>query len=184
MKLNIHTIIHPIIQKLAYEIMHEKTYEKSINTNNEKTLGMLIFYETLRKWLKIDSVYIKKVDILKKELFLNQSEKYLIITNIIECYNILSEVQKILPKTYLKHIDFYNKNNEFICNTKLEEYKIIIFEKFLINYNIIETINYLNSKYKINLSGIKIVCVTCNSNILKSIAQKYPYLNIYTTKII
>nr|YP_010195639.1 hypothetical protein LK149_pgp005 [Gracilaria baiana]UAD83036.1 hypothetical protein [Gracilaria baiana] len=183
MRLNIHTLIHPTIQKLAYEIIYQKSHKKLKDTNNEKTLGMLIFYEILRKWLKIDNIYIKKVDILKEKCLLNQLDKYLIMTNIIECYNILADVQRILPESYLKHIDFNNLNNNFYCNEKLEEYKIIIFEKFLKNYGIIEIINYLQKNNQINLNHVKIICLTYNNNILKYLAKKYPQLNIYTVKI-
>nr|YP_009510538.1 hypothetical protein [Gracilaria caudata]AXI96211.1 hypothetical protein [Gracilaria caudata] len=180
MGLNIHTLIHPIIQKLAYEII----YQKPQNTDSEKTLGMLIFYETLRKWLKIDHIYIKKVDSLKESCFSNQLDKYLIITNIIECYNILGEIERILPQSYVKHIEFHKANEVSNYNQKLTEYKIIIFEKFLKNYGIINIINYLHKHNITNLNHVKIICVTCNQNILKYIAQKYPQLNIYTTKII
>nr|YP_009019552.1 uracil phosphoribosyltransferase [Gracilaria salicornia]AHH24520.1 uracil phosphoribosyltransferase [Gracilaria salicornia]UAD87708.1 hypothetical protein [Gracilaria salicornia] len=184
MKLNIHTLMHPSIQKLAYEIIYQKSHKQLQNTDNEKILGMLIFYETLRKWLKIDNIYIKKVDILKESYLLNHLDKYLIITNIIKCYNILADVHKILPQSYLQHIDFDSVNNIFDYNERLQEYKIIIFEKFLKNYTIIELINYLHKNNKINLNHVKIICITSNSNILKYIAQKYPQLNIYTIKII
>nr|UAD87913.1 hypothetical protein [Gracilaria textorii] len=183
MRLNIHTLIHPTIQKLAYEIIYQKSHKKLHHTDNEKTLGILIFYEILRKWLKIDNIYIKKVDFLKERRLFNQLDKYLIITNIIECYNILADVHRILPEPYLKHIDFNNINNSFYYNEKLQEYKIIIFEKFLKNYGIIEIINYLQKNNQINLNHVKIICLTCNSNILKYLAKKYPQLSIYTIKI-
>nr|YP_010198097.1 hypothetical protein LK227_pgp005 [Gracilaria multipartita]UAD86513.1 hypothetical protein [Gracilaria multipartita] len=183
MRLNIHTLIHPTIQKLAYEIIYQKTRKKLQDTDNEKTLGMLIFYEILRKCLKIDNIYIKKVDVLKEKRLLNQLDKYLIVTNITECYNMLADVQRILPESYLQHIDFNNINNTFYCNEKLQEYKIIIFEKFLKNYGIIEIINYLQKNNQINLNHVKIICLTCNNNILKYLAKKYPQLSIYTIKI-
>uniref|UniRef100_A0AAU7YPL2 Uracil phosphoribosyltransferase n=1 Tax=Gracilaria hainanensis TaxID=2871843 RepID=A0AAU7YPL2_9FLOR len=184
MELNIHRLIHPTIQKLAYEIIYQKSHTQLKNTDNEKTLGMLIFYETLRKWLRIDNIYIKKVDILKESYLLNHLDKYLIMTNIIKYYNIITDVQKILPESYLQHIDFDDINNIFNYNEKLQEYKIIIFEKFLKNYAIIDMINYLQKNNEINLNHVKIICITCNNNILKHIAQKYPQLNIYTIKII
>nr|YP_010196667.1 hypothetical protein LK223_pgp006 [Gracilaria cervicornis]UAD84064.1 hypothetical protein [Gracilaria cervicornis] len=183
MRLNIHTLIHPTIQTLAYEIIYQKSHKQPQYTDNEKTLGMLIFYEILRKWLTIDHIYIKKVDILKEKHLLNQLDKYLIITNIIECYNMLADVQRILPKSYLKHIDFNNINNTFYYNEELQKYKIIIFEKFLKNYGIIEIINYLQNSNQINLNHVKIVCLTCNNNILKYLAKNHPQVNIYTIKI-
>nr|UAD84268.1 hypothetical protein [Gracilaria changii] len=179
MKLNIHKLIHPIIQKLAYEII----YQKPQTTDQEKILGMLIFYETLRKWVKIDNIYIKKVDVLKESYFSNQLDKYLIITNIIECYNILADVKRILPQSYIKHIELDKINNVFSYTQKLQEYKIIIFEKFLKKHGIINIINYLQKHHVTNLNHVKIICITCNNNILKYIAHKYPQLNIYTTKI-
>nr|YP_063544.1 uracil phosphoribosyltransferase [Gracilaria tenuistipitata var. liui]AAT79619.1 uracil phosphoribosyltransferase [Gracilaria tenuistipitata var. liui] len=184
MQLNIHILTHPIIRKLAYEITYKNSYEEPVHTDSEKILGMLIFYEISRNWVKIDNLYIKKVDIFKEDYVSNQLDKYLIITNIIECHNILTDINKILPKTYLRHIDLYSTNNQVKYYTKQQEYKIIIFEKFLKNYNIIETINYLQRKDKINLNNIKIVCITCDDNFLKYLAQKYPTLNVYTTKII
>nr|YP_010196874.1 hypothetical protein LKZ11_pgp005 [Gracilaria cliftonii]UAD84678.1 hypothetical protein [Gracilaria cliftonii] len=180
MVLNIHTIVHPVIQKLAYEIIYQKPH----NTDSEKTLGMLIFYETLRKWLRIDNIYIKKVDVLKESYFSNQLDKYLIIANIIECYNMLADIQRILPESYVKHVEFHKANEIFSYKQKLKEYKIIIFEKFLKSYGIIDIINHLYKHNITNLNHVKIVCVTCNNNILKYVAQKYPQLNIYTTKII
>nr|YP_009510947.1 hypothetical protein [Gracilaria gracilis]AXI96620.1 hypothetical protein [Gracilaria gracilis] len=183
MGLNIHTLIHPTIQQLAYEIIYQKSHHKLEHRNNEKTLGMLIFYETLRKWLKIDNIYIKKVDMLQESYLSNQFDKYLIITNIIECYNILADIERILPESNLQHIDL-NDINRINYHKKLKEYKIIIFEKFLKNYAIIEIINYLQRNNKINLNDVKIICLTCSNNILKYLAKKYPQLNIYTIKII
>nr|YP_010198505.1 hypothetical protein LK148_pgp005 [Gracilaria pachydermatica]UAD86921.1 hypothetical protein [Gracilaria pachydermatica] len=185
MRLNIHTLIHPTIHKLAHEIIYQKSHNKLQHTDNEKTLGMLIFYEILRKWLKINNIYIKKVDVLKERHLLNKLDKYLILTNIIECYNILADIPRILPEPYLKHIDFnnININNSFYSNENLQEYKIIIFEKFLKNYGIIEIINYLHKNNQIDLNHIKIICLACNSNILKYLAKKHPQLSIYTIKI-
>nr|YP_009244562.1 uracil phosphoribosyltransferase or UMP pyrophosphorylase [Agarophyton chilense]AMK96804.1 uracil phosphoribosyltransferase or UMP pyrophosphorylase [Agarophyton chilense]ASP44699.1 uracil phosphoribosyltransferase [Agarophyton chilense]UAD84470.1 hypothetical protein [Agarophyton chilense] len=184
MQLNIHILTHPIIRKLADEITYKNSYEEPISNDSEKILGMLIFYETLRKWLKIDNLYIKKVDIFKESYFSNQLDKYLIITNIIECHNILADVNKIIPKAHLRDMNLYSKITPINYYTEQQEYKIIIFEKFLKNFNIIKTINYLQNNDEINLNNIKIVCITCNNNILKYIAQKYPRLNVYTTKII
>nr|YP_010198301.1 hypothetical protein LK226_pgp005 [Gracilaria ornata]UAD86717.1 hypothetical protein [Gracilaria ornata] len=183
MRLNIHTLIHPTIQKLAYEIIYQKSHKKLQDTNSEKTLGMLIVYEILRKYLKIDNIYIKKVDVLKERRLLNQLDKYLFITNLIECYNMLADVQRILPECSLKHIDFNNIHNTFYCDEKLQEHQIIIFEKFLKNYGIIEIINYLQKNNQINLNHVRIICLTCNKNILKYLAKKYPQLSIYTIKI-
>nr|UAD87301.1 hypothetical protein [Gracilaria pacifica] len=184
MGLNIHTLIHPTIQKLADEIIYQKSYQPFECKNNEKTLGMLIFYETLRKWLKIDNIYIKKIDMLQESHLSNQLDKYLVITNIIECYNILADVERILPESYLQHIDLNDINAISNYHKKLKEYKIIIFEKFLKNYAIIEIINYLQINNKINLNDVKIICLTCSNNVLKYLAKKYPQLNIYTIKII
>nr|YP_010199495.1 hypothetical protein LK036_pgp012 [Gracilariopsis tenuifrons]UAD89353.1 hypothetical protein [Gracilariopsis tenuifrons] len=190
MQLNIHIIIHPIIQKLANEIIYHKSYKNKIYNENEKTLGILILYETLRTWIKIYNFYIKKVSFLKEGNYINRHEKYLIITNLIEYHNFIVEAQKILPKTFLKHIDFSRNNthNEYILNNidshDLVKYKIIIFEKFLNNYTIIQLLNYLSKNSKLNLDTIKIICITCNHKVLKEIGKKYPKLSIYTTKII
>nr|YP_009511356.1 hypothetical protein [Gracilariopsis longissima]AXI97233.1 hypothetical protein [Gracilariopsis longissima]UAD89149.1 hypothetical protein [Gracilariopsis longissima] len=190
MQLNIHIIIHPIIQQLANEIIYHKSYKNKIYNENEKTLGILILYETLRTWIKTYNFYIKKVSFLKEGNYINRHEKYLIITNLIEYHNFIVEAQKILPKTLLRHIDFSSNNthNEYILNNidsyEVLKYKIIIFEKFLNNYTIIQLLNSLSKNSKLNLDTIKIICITCNHKMLKEIAKKYPKLNIYTTKII
>nr|YP_009237858.1 uracil phosphoribosyltransferase [Gracilariopsis lemaneiformis]YP_009294738.1 uracil phosphoribosyltransferase [Gracilariopsis chorda]AJO68539.1 uracil phosphoribosyltransferase [Gracilariopsis lemaneiformis]AML79938.1 uracil phosphoribosyltransferase [Gracilariopsis lemaneiformis]AOM66998.1 uracil phosphoribosyltransferase [Gracilariopsis chorda]UAD88944.1 hypothetical protein [Gracilariopsis chorda] len=190
MQLNIHIIIHPIIQQLANEIIYHKSYKNKIDNENEKTLGMLILYETLRTCIKIYNFYIKKVFFLKEGNYINKHEKYLIITDLIRYHNFIIETQKILPKIFLKHIDLNenNTNNEYIINNidsnDLITYKIIIFDKFLNNYTIIKLLNYLSKNSKINLNNMKIICLTCNHTILKEIGKKYPKLSIYTTKII
>nr|YP_010199086.1 hypothetical protein LK147_pgp005 [Hydropuntia urvillei]UAD88535.1 hypothetical protein [Hydropuntia urvillei] len=184
MRLNIHIIIHPIIQKLTYKIIYQKSSKNPENIDNEKILGMLILYEILRKWLKINNIYIKKFNVLQEKYFTNHLNKYLIISNIIENYNILSYIDKILPKNNLTHVDYDKKINLYNCKKELQEHKIIIFEKYIKNYKMIKMIKYLNENNKIKLANIIIVCLTCSNKVLNYIAQKYPKLNIYTTKII
>nr|UAD85696.1 hypothetical protein [Gracilaria edulis] len=184
MKLNIHVIIHPIIQQLAYKLIYTKSQKNSQNYDDEKTLGMLIMYEIFRKWLTTNNIYIKKVDILQEKLLSNELNRYLIISNIIENHNILSNIKKILPQTDFKHISLEKKNKLYNWNPKISMKKIIIFEKFLQDYKIMTTIKNLEEKNKINLTNVKVVCITCNSKILYYIARRYPKINVYTTKIV
>nr|YP_009500381.1 uracil phosphoribosyltransferase [Gracilariopsis heteroclada]AXE43543.1 uracil phosphoribosyltransferase [Gracilariopsis heteroclada] len=190
MQLNIHIIIHPIIQQLANKIIYHKSYRNKTYNDNEKTLGMLILYETLRTWIKLYNFYIKKVSFLKEGNYTNKDEKCLIITDLIKHHNFFAESQKILPKIFLQHI-YINKNNtrdnyiiHNIDSYDLSKYKIIIFDKFLNSYTIIQILNYLFRNTKINVDNMKIICLTCHHKILKEIGKKYPELNIYTTKII
>nr|QCI09059.1 Uracil phosphoribosyltransferase [Inkyuleea mariana] len=191
MQLNIYIISHPIIKILSNTIISSalNTYNK-FSSQTHKYIGLLLVYEVLRKWMQIKNLYIKKINYIKEVHIIDSQESYLIITNLLHTYNIITEIKILLPDTELQHIDLNNNksftddyNNIKLINIESTK-KIMIIEKFLDNYKIIDLIKYLQVEKNVKIHQIKIISVTCNTKILEKIGQMYPNLNIYTTKLI
>lgn len=192
MQLNIYLLSHPVIQKLANEVdNHYQISRKEYDENNKK-LGLLIIYETIRKWINIKNIYIKQIDHFKKFCILGEYENYLIITDLIENYNIVSDISILLPEANIQHtsLNYLEKNFNFNIkyNTILNKgvknvQKIIILKKSLDNYLIIYLLDYLILIRQHPINQIKIVCLTCQQRILERINEKHPEIQIYTTQI-
>jgi len=188
MKLNIYIISHPLIKILTTGIISYESNHSKITSRykNHQYLGILLIYEILRKWIKISNIYIKKLDYIHEISIIDNDQKNYIITNIIDNYHTITEIEKLFPQTELKHININNlqsweKINIQYINSKTN---LIILENFLNNENILNLIHYINTIHKINHSCIKIACITCTNKILEKISTRYTDLNIYTTKII
>ena len=188
MKLNIYVISHPLIKILTTKTISYKS--KYVNFTNKyenyQYLGILLMYEVLRKWIKINNIYIKKLDYIHEISMMDNEQKNYIITNIINNYHVITKIQNIFPQTELKHIDIHNteswKKIDFPnINSKTN---LIILENFLNNDKILSFINYINRINKIDYDYIKIACITCTHKILEKISIQHTDLNIYTTKII
>ena len=190
MQLNIYLISHPIIQTLANDFIYKQNLHIYKNThNNYSQLGFLIIYEILRKSLKIHKIYIKKIHYIKEIYKLNKNKSYLILTDIIKSYSFINNALDLFPEVRVKHININQDNNRFNNITEYQitsniDTEILIIELNLNNYCILDTLNQLISKNKINSNSIKIICITCMNKILNKIGTKYPNLSIYTTKII
>lgn len=184
MRLNIYLISHPIIKQLSQDIINSNLINEQIYKHNTKLLGYLLIYETIRRWVNIHYIYIKNIESYKEIYKFDTQESYIILTDLIECNDIISNISTILPKMGLQHINFKNNqqdNYEYIQTIGKE--KIIIVEKFLNNYSVIRLIDYLVKKQKIKSSQIKIMCVTCSHSICEYLGNQYQSLEIYTTKI-
>nr|WCH56222.1 hypothetical protein [Calliblepharis sp.] len=189
MPLNIYIISHPIINKLSTDIIYSEKKDNQLYTHVYNQINFLLIYELLRKWIKIQNLYIKDIDYIKEISIFDPKESYLLFTNLENCCDIINNLKTIIPKLYLIHT-YTNENKENYIkihpnfNYDIKNNKIIIMEKILNNYSIINFIDNLINKYQITSTSIKIICIACNNNILKVINNKYSTLEIYTTKII
>lgn len=192
MQLNIYLISHPIIQKLSNQLIcstYKNNQIQNIIRNNP--LHSLLVYEVTRKWINGYNIYIKNLNNIKKIYKFDNQESYLIITNFMDCGNIINNINILLPKVYIQHINLENyttrKINDDCIDSKIiniiEKQKIIIIENFIKDYSIIKLLDYLFIYKKIKIQNIKIICITCNSSILEYIGAQYPHLQIYTTQI-
>nr|YP_009295580.1 uracil phosphoribosyltransferase or UMP pyrophosphorylase [Mastocarpus papillatus]AOL58064.1 uracil phosphoribosyltransferase or UMP pyrophosphorylase [Mastocarpus papillatus] len=187
MNLNVYLVSHPIIKKLSNHIIYTKFTGEQIYKYNTKLLGILLIYEIIRKWIKIHNIYIKNIDLTKEISIFDSKESYLVIANLMECHEFISDINIIAPKVFLQHINFnieirncYIDND--IINT-IKEQKIIIIERFLNNDSIIKLLDYLLLEKNVNINQIKIMCITCTNNICEHLGNRYKSLKIYTTRI-
>nr|QVY58161.1 uracil phosphoribosyltransferase or UMP pyrophosphorylase [Eucheuma denticulatum] len=190
MQLNVYLISHPIIHKLSTQLMYFTKNKNNINAQTYNGLNLFLIYETLRKLVRTKTIYMKNIDYIEETSMFNPQESYLLLTNIENCSDIITYLKNIIPKLSLIHINlnkkqYINKNylSESIINIANNQ-KIIIMENFLDSNSIIQLIEYLIYNIKIKDNKIKIICITCTNNILEIINNKYPLLEIYTTKII
>nr|YP_009392580.1 uracil phosphoribosyltransferase [Caloglossa monosticha]ARW61142.1 uracil phosphoribosyltransferase [Caloglossa monosticha] len=191
MQLNIYLISHPITQILSNSFTYQNINIDINENNNKKYLSLLLFYEIMRKNLKIKNIYVKQILKLKTIYLPDFYQQNYIITDLSNTYFMISEIKAIIPNFNIINIDQlnlnYNLNDKIIKmlkqNQKIKK-KIIIFETILIQNYILELIESLIKKLKINAKEINIACLVCNNQILNEISQKYPKLNVYTTKII
>ena len=192
MRLNIYLISHPIIQKLSNQIRYSIHHQSPSQHEYSKfqQLHIFLIYEVVRKWIKTCKVYIQHVDFIKDLYLFDSKESYIILTNLMNCGNILPYIHSLLPQVYIQHINFDHK---FITNINenyfdssilnvIKEKKIIIMDNFL-TYSIIKLLDYLTIQKDIKVQQVKIICITCTNKILEQIADRYPLVNIYTTKI-
>nr|QCI06375.1 hypothetical protein [Dictyurus purpurascens] len=184
MQLNIYIVSHPIIKILSNSII-ENNKITNISIYNEKYLGFLLIYELMRKYIKINSIYIKKINYVKKIYIKNHNKQHYIITNLIETYKIIGEITSLLPD--IKIININTKQNiqqiENLQNITFNT-EIIIFDKILKSSWILQIIRHLIRKRKICIENIQIVCLACYNQILDKLGNEYPKLEIYTAKII
>lgn len=184
MRLNIYLISHPIIKQLSLAIINTKLNNKQIYQYDAKLLGRLLIYETVRKWITIHYIYIKNIDSQKELYKFDPKESYRILANLVECADIVSDINTILPQMCLQHVNSNNHNkNSYKYINIIKKEKIIIIEKFLNNYSIIRLLDYLLIEKKVQVSQIKIMCITCSNTICEYLGNKYQSLEIYTTKM-
>nr|WCH56422.1 hypothetical protein [Hypnea sp.] len=189
MQLNIYIISHPIINKLSTQIIYSTKQDNHLHIHINNQINFLLIYELLRKWIKIQNIYIKDIDYTKKISIFAPQESYLLLTNLENCCDIINNLKVIMPKLSLIHTYMSKNNNKDIrihhtLNYDIKNNKIIIMEQILNNYSIIDLIDDLINNYQIAITCIKIICIACSNNILDIINKKYSSLEIYTTKII
>nr|YP_009397745.1 uracil phosphoribosyltransferase [Dipterosiphonia australica]ARW66931.1 uracil phosphoribosyltransferase [Dipterosiphonia australica] len=180
MKLQIYELSHPIIKIILNEIEN--------NENDYKYIGLLLMYEILRNYISIKKIYIKKIKAIKEFNTINKNEKHFLLTNISNTYDMISEIKVIVPNIKIIHIDYSStdKIEQSIKNLEISNNntKIFIIEKITINEQISNLINYLIHNKQIDSKYINIGCVISHQKSLEQIANQYPKLKVYTTKII
>ena len=192
MRLNVYLISHPIIKHLATQFSYFTSQQDSIDSSQHiaHQLHVLLIYEVAKRWIKTDQIYIQNIDCIKELCIFDSKESYLIMANLMTCGNITVDLNHILPKVDIQHINF-SKNNflntnyycleDHIINI-MKEKKIIIIDHHL-KHSMIELLDYLILQNKIEIENIKVICIECHNNILEKIGSKYSLLKIYTTKI-
>nr|YP_009397337.1 uracil phosphoribosyltransferase [Thuretia quercifolia]ARW66523.1 uracil phosphoribosyltransferase [Thuretia quercifolia] len=185
MKLNIYIISHPIIKILSNSIIrNNKIIIK--DSQQYKYLGFLLIYETMRKYINIKSIYIKKTNYVKTIYVTDPNKENYIFTNLIETYKIIGEITLLLPEIKVVNIDTKKKIEKIhldLKNTNTNK-EIIIFDTVLKSTWIIEIVKDLNKNKEICIENIKIACLACYNQILNKLGKEYPKLQIYTTEII
>lgn len=187
MQLNIYIISHPVIRLLSNSINYDKNH--NFISDKYNYIGLLLIYEIMRKCIKTQSIYIKKINFIEKIYHTDPNEKYYIITNLINTYSMITNIKKIIPEIQLIHIENKEKNFAAInqinkLNLLKNNKKIIIFDDILYESNIIELIKYIIENTKVSINNIQIACLACYNQLLDKLGSRYPTLNIYTTKII
>lgn len=187
MKLNIYNISHPIIKILSNTTVANNN-NSSLSSYYCKNFGLLFMYEILRKYIKVETIYIQLIDSTKELKLISNSQKYLVATNICNTYEIISDIKTLLPNIDIINISYNNISNEQSINEKtkkpINNAQIFILEKHLNNINVMNTIKYFISIKEIPIKNIAIACITSEHGILKQLGNIYPSMRVYTTKIL
>nr|YP_009396093.1 uracil phosphoribosyltransferase [Dasya naccarioides]ARW65279.1 uracil phosphoribosyltransferase [Dasya naccarioides] len=187
MLLNIYILSHPIIKLLSPSITKLNT-SKEINYDKIKYIGLFLIYEITRRYINVESIYIKKVSYTKEIHLPKKNEQYYIITDLIKTYKTIGEVQNLIPNLKILHVN----NQQQLSNIYIKEEnnclnqnkQIIIFENIITTYLVMNLVEQLIDKNNIKIKNIHITCIACYTQILNKLGKKYPELNLYTTKII
>lgn len=186
--LNIYLISHPIITILSDSTLDKNFYKKSKLEYKHKYLGLFLLYEILRKNISTKNIYIKQILYIKKINIIDNNNKYYILTNLNKTYNLINDINILIPQIKIfniePYINFYKNNKELfqiLCNNKVKK-NIIILDNIINNTEIFDLIKFLINDCKIN--KINIACLACDKQIINKLGNKYPKINIYTTKII
>nr|ARW68399.1 uracil phosphoribosyltransferase [Chondria sp. (in: red algae)] len=187
MQLNIYSISHPII-KILSNVTKQEEQNPIASSYYYRNIGLLLIYEVLRKYIVIKQVYIKCLYSTKLLNLVDNNEKYIILTNLYDNYEMITDIKTLLPNIDI--VDISNNNgtnspiniNQMVEN--MEHLQIFILKKELRNKNISEIIKYLTSEKNIPLNNIHIACIITSQNILTNLSYEYPKLKIYTTEIV
>ena len=108
MLLNIYILSHPIIKLLSPSITKLNNNEE-INHENIKYIGLFLIYEITRKYIILESIYIKKIFYIQEIHLPKKNEEYYIITDLVKTYKIVGEVQNLIPNLKIVHINNQNE---------------------------------------------------------------------------
>nr|WMP12365.1 Uracil phosphoribosyltransferase [Laurencia verruciformis] len=187
MQLNIYSISHPIIQLLSNKTTI-KNKNNILSSCYYKNIGLLLMYEILRKYIKIQNVYIKSLYSTKELKLISYDEKYLIFTDISNNYEMISGIKTLIPNIDIININYINITNEQNPTKEIEKVsantQIFILEEQLKNINIISIIKYITLIYQIPINQINIACIRSDQTILKQLGNIYPKVKVYTTQIL
>ena len=191
MKLNIHLTSHPIIQNLS-NLSNKSNVKQTTTSPLSKYLGLLLMYETLRKWIKTYHLRIKHIDSEKELIIIDPKESYTIIFNEIDCLSVFQEIALILPKVNLELIknneietDYLEKRESILNSINL--YTKIIIVNYNMNIKYIEVlIQFLIKTKKMPFHQIFLTCVKCTTTQLIQLSEDKlcKNLNVYTAQII
>ena len=191
MKLNINLISHPLIQHLS-NTANNSIMIKNQNNQSAKYLGLLIIYETIRKWMRNYELNIKLVKSLKTVSIIDPKESYTVIFNDLGHLSMCQEIQIVIPNTNLNLIHNHdikilksNHQTDHSTSNKFNNKIIIINDKLNIDY-IQNLISVLIEQNNFQLNQIRVICISCETDKLIRISENklYKNLEIYTTKII
>nr|YP_009396907.1 uracil phosphoribosyltransferase [Ophidocladus simpliciusculus]ARW66093.1 uracil phosphoribosyltransferase [Ophidocladus simpliciusculus] len=183
MQLNIYTISHPILKVLSNSIINENKNEY-MYINHYRYIGFLLLYEILRKYINLQTVYIKSLYLTKTFDILQQNNNYTILTNTSKTYPMITDIQSIMPKINIIHINYDTEENIKISIDKISNQHIFILEPILKDTTIIKLIRHLDKIQHVSLKRLHILCIASYNTALKSLGETYPKLKIYTTKIV
>lgn len=192
MQLHIYILSHPLFKQLC-SIVQKRKLEYYVQARLNQELGSLLIYETIRKWLLIRDLYVRYVDTFKKIEFIDTQESYIVITSTYQNYNLVYEANNLLPNCHVIFIQWkYIENIQSIVSREFnyqvrsidKSKKIIIVEKYINGFFIIDLINYLIQNKEMEISQIRLTALTCHINILERLSQKYPGLRLYIVHII
>nr|YP_010986291.1 uracil phosphoribosyltransferase [Pachymeniopsis lanceolata]WOL37209.1 uracil phosphoribosyltransferase [Pachymeniopsis lanceolata] len=188
MRLNIYIVSHPIIKQLSSQIMNPTLISQNMYNESCKQLGSLMIYEVMRRWMTIQNIYIKQINHIQTICTLKKEESYIILTDLVDSYNFVTDALNLIPGVELQHISLKQKvdnDHNFIINTNYKkQQKIIIINLHIDNDILINFLDYLTKEKHVKITQIKIICVTCKHQLLEKIGNKYADLSIYTTKIL
>ena len=189
MRLNIYIISHPIIKLLSNSIIYTKNDYSYLY--HYKYIGLLLIYEIMRKYLIIQSVYIKKVYYIRQIYQIGLKERYYIITDIVKTYNIITDIKLLMPDIEIININNNNTSQHFLDLENIKELSlinynknVIILDSVLYESTFIDLITYIIKNTTISINNIQIACLACYNELLDKLGYEYPNLNVYTTKII
>ena len=187
MKLNIQLMSHPIMQSLTELIIND---EKGINTQDSivKNLGLLIIYETIRNWIKVYRLKIKRIKLHEEITTIDPKESYIIIINSLQYFNYFHEIQNLIPQI----------NFQLIRETEINKKNIMLSDYVEVNQytKIIITLRKLNTEYVTNLidcliknknmssDKINLISIICTKDQIIKLSQKHSHLSLYTAKIL
>nr|YP_009397542.1 uracil phosphoribosyltransferase [Dasyclonium flaccidum]ARW66728.1 uracil phosphoribosyltransferase [Dasyclonium flaccidum] len=201
MQLNIYTISHPIIELLTNSIINTKNnkykykYKYKYKSDYKyKYSGFLLMYEILRKYIKIQKIYIKHIYSIKNLYFINSSTKHIILTDLSNTYNMITEIKSLIPDIEIIHTEYKNQNNYQLDRiikerinynkSKYNNINIFILDIVISDDKITRLIKLLENQTELSLNNINIACIACYENILSHLGKISPKLKVYTTKIL
>lgn len=184
MKLNIHIISHPIIQYLS-SASKENNIQINIKKQILKQLGLFLSYETIRNWLQTYNLTVQTVNETKNITLINPKESYTIIANKLEDFNLIQELQYLLPKCQFSFIPTnMTKNINSLCIKKqINNWTKVIIISYSIELEYVKELLQELIKQKIKIHQIRLSCINCHTDQLIQLSNIYPSLNIYTTEI-
>lgn len=187
MKLNIQLMSHPIMQSLTELTISDK---KGVNTQDSivKNLGLLIIYETIRNWIKVYKLKIKRIRLHEEITTTDPKESYIVIINSLKYFHYFHEIQNLIPQINFQLIqenEISEKSTVLSDYVKINQYtKIIIALRKLNTEYVTSLIDCLIKNKNINFDKINLISIICTKDQIIKLSQKHSHLSLYTAKIL